>query len=216
MGRQVDNYVKFEGKDFRVCAESLQAAESADAPYNKEPRFLLKDGGFKIKIANKDVKFTKFDSLYRGGQRSEPNKDVVATLEEMLIYSNSGEDFSENYIVFKVTQSTGNKLKEAYAQAQDNRVDITISTDALLNGQYNFETAKLEDKWGDILLFNTEVMLSSTAGMDVHFNGNHAVVVLRSLRGINNFDVTVIKSNETDSAKQPRTVFLNNNADAAG
>ncbi|OIN83453.1 hypothetical protein [Francisella sp. TX07-6608] len=219
--RQVDDYVAIDNDRLSVNLSSLQNAQSISPDIAMEPKILL-GSSFAIKVAGKDITLTKFAAMYPGGA-TEPNKDIVATLEHLSVASATIGTIGSNSITFAVTADSYEAITSAYKQARAGRqmltVEVTFATDSLVTGQFYFKPASgnTEGKWGDILTFKTEVTFISTSEPVIQLVGGGSdssnaigLITLNNIRASNNFDVSLTTENSSDSAKVVTSILANN------
>ena len=221
---QIKNYVNLKNDMLNIQVDSLRSAQSISSAQLMEPKLLL-GSSFKISIADKDVELTKFAAMYPGGV-TEPNTDIVATLESFNVVSSTAAQSVSNSIRLYVTSDSLNAISSAYDQVVDGKektIKISFATDSLIEGQFYFQpNSKDSGKWGDMITLQTAVDFISTDEpvFDLIGAGNCGpnpigYIEIFNLRATNNFDISVVTENTNDSAKVVRKILANNSSAAS-
>lgn len=202
-----------------VNASSLTNAQSVHTDIAMQPKLLL-GSGFAINVAGTAVKLKPFAAMYTGGS-TEPNAQVIATLEELSVSSNTSGSFgADNSLTIHVTTISLEAFQSAFKQAklgrQDMIIRITIPTGMPLTGQYYFHQAEgvKPGKWGDALTFKTQVEFVTRADPFTHVTGSYGSITFTNMTASNNFDVSIATESTDDTKKIVAKILANNQAAA--
>ncbi|ASG68499.1 hypothetical protein CDV26_08945 [Francisella halioticida] len=221
--KQIKDYINLIDDSLNVRVNSLESAQSTSPNILMEPKVLL-GSSFAISVADSKVQLTKFAAMYPGGA-TEANTDVVATLENLTVSSTTTSSGS-NFIQLYVTSDSLNAISSAYDQVIDGKektIKISFETDSLVEGQFYFQpNSKEKGKWGDLIKINTAVEFVTTDHpvLELIGAGNSGpntigLIELRNVRATNNFDISIVTENTSDSGKIVKKILANNSSAAS-